>query len=191
MSYTLKALIAIAVFVCLHLHCFGQSPKQKVYTAKVATVFRSKGYRGALLKVEESSITILSKGKPVSIPSNSIKSITFKREAAIGRGATLGSITGFGLGYIVGYMSEGENDCQPGTWCIEVSPGEAGLAAGLVLSGAGTIIGVIIGWASKKQKININGDQQIFQSNLEEMRKYVQTHRASDRVLETRDSKEN
>ena len=109
----------------------------------------------------------------MSIPSNSIKNIKFKRTASVGRGAAVGGVTGLFLGLIIGFAS-GDDQCPPNTFCIyESTAGEKALAGGLVLGAAGSIVGVIIGASSHTQKIKINGDQKIFLTEREDIRKYA------------------
>ena len=153
----------------------GQARVQKIklYNAIISSVFQGEKHKGPLLEVTDSSITILSKGGPMSIPSNSIKDIKFKRTASVGRGAAVGGVTGFFLGLIIGFAS-GDDECPPGSWCIyQATAGEKGLAGGLVLGATGSVVGVIIGAASHTQKIRINGDGKIFLGKKEEIKKYA------------------
>lgn len=147
--------------------------KAKVYDAIVSTVFQGKNYKGPLLDVNDSSVTILSKGTPVPIPVNSIRALKFRRKAAVGRGALVGGITGLGLGAIIGSAS-GDDECPQGSICLyEANAGETALAGGLVFSGVGTVVGVLIGSLSSKEKITINGKREILQANQQKIKEYL------------------
>ena len=168
-------LFLAACFLTFYFDGVSQTQVQKIknYNSIISTVFQGKNYKGPLMEVADSSITILSKGGPVSIPSSSIKNIKFKRTASVGRGAAVGGVTGLFLGVMIGFAS-GDDECPPGTLCIyEATAGEKALAGGLVFSAAGSVIGVIIGATSHTQKIKINGDQKIFLTKREDIRKYA------------------
>ena len=168
-------LMLAACLLTFHADVMGQprGQKIKIYNAIVSIVFQGPKYKGPLLEVLDSSITILSKGKPTSIPSKSIKDIKFKRTASVGRGAAVGGLTGFFVGLLIG-LGSGDDECPPGQTCyFQATAGEKGLAGGLVFSAAGSIVGVIIGASSSAQKIKIEGDQKIFQTKREEISKYT------------------
>jgi hypothetical protein len=169
-------LLLATCLLTFHACVLGQSRVQKIklYNAVVSTVFQGHKYKGPLIEVSNSSITILSKGERVSIPSNSIKDIKFKRKGAVGRGALAGGLTGFCLGLIIGFAS-GDEECPPGgSWfCTEISAEEKAVGGGLALGAVGSVAGVIIGAASHTKKIKINGDQSIFLARKEDIRKYA------------------
>jgi hypothetical protein len=148
--------------------------KNKVYNAILSTVFQGGKYKGALIDVGDSSVTISSKGVSRLIPSNSIKNIKFKRTGSVGRGAAVGALTGFFLGLSIG-LASGDEECPPGTVCInETTATESGLAGGLVIGATGSVIGVIVGATSTHgEKIAINGDRKIFVTKREEIARYV------------------
>ena len=178
-------LMLAACLLTFHADIMGQTRVQKikVYNAIITTFFQGQNYKGPLLEVSDSSIAILSKGEPKSIPSNSIKNIKFKRTASVGRGAALGGLTGFFVGLVIG-LASGDDECPPGQTCyFQTTAGEKGLAGGLVLSAAGSIVGVIIGATSSAQKISIDGDQKTFQSKRGEISKYVRHDLLKQREL--------
>ena len=168
-------LVLAACLLTFHPDAVSQTPvrKIKVYNAIVSTVFQGKIYKGPLLEVTESSVTILSKDKPTSIPSNSIKNIKFKRTASAGRGAAWGGLLGFFTGGVIG-LASGDEECPQGSWfCTEVTAEEKALGGGLVLGAVGSVVGAIIGASMHTPKITINGDQSIFLVKREDIRKYV------------------
>ena len=158
MNALLNQLMLAACLLTFYVDVVGQTRVQKikVYNAIVSTVFQGKKYKGPLLEVKESSVTILSKGEPTSIPSNSIKDIKFKRTASAGRGAAWGGLTGFFTGGVIG-LASGDEECPQGSWfCTEVTAEEKALGGGLVLGAVGSVVGVIIGASSHTAK---NHDQ--------------------------------
>ena len=171
-------LLLATCLLTFHADVMGQARVQKikVYNAIITTVFQGQNYKGPLLEVKESSLTILSKGGLVSIPSNSIKHIKFKRKGAVGRGALAGGLMGFGLGLIIGFAS-GDTECpQGGSWfCTEITAEEKALGGGLMLGAVGSVAGMIVGASSHTPKITINGDQSIFLAKKEDIRKYARS----------------
>jgi hypothetical protein len=168
-------LFLAAFLLIFHANSVSQTRVQKikVYNSIISTVLQGKKHKGPLMEVRDSSVTVLSKGGPVSIPSNSIKGIKFKRTASVGRGAAVGGVTGFFVGLIIGFAS-GDDECPPGSFCIyQATAAEKGLAGGIVLGAAGSVVGVIVGAASHTQKIKINGDQKIFLARREDIRMYA------------------
>ena len=135
-------LFLAACLLTFHADVIGQARVQKIriYNSIISTVFLGEKHKGPLLEVTDSSITILSRSGPMSIPSNSIKDIKFKRTASVGRGAAVGGVTGFVLGLIIG-LSSGGDECPQGSICIyQATAGEKGLAGGLVLGGVGSLV---------------------------------------------------
>jgi len=170
-------LLLAACLLTFYADVVGQprAQKIKVYNAIITTVFQGQNYKGPLLEVKDSSLTISSKGGPVSIPSNSIKDIKFKRTASVGRGAAVGGLTGFFTGAIVG-LASGDEECPQGSWfCTEVTAEEKALGGGLVLGAVGSVAGVIVGALIHTPKIKINGDQSIFLAKKEDIRKYARS----------------
>lgn len=167
--------ICAAIFFLFIPDCVGQqqTPKIKVYNAVIYTIYQGPNYKGPLLQVTDSSLTILWKGTPTSIPSNSVRTIKFKRKAAGGRGAVAGGITGLALGMIIGAAS-GDDECPPGQICIyQATAGEKALAGGLVLSVCGSVVGAIIGSLSHAEIIKVNGNRETFVANKEKLRRYL------------------
>jgi hypothetical protein len=157
----------------LAFNASAQTPPKKArfYISIVSTIFEGSKYKGPLLEVRDTSVTVLSKGEPLSIPYNSIKHIKFKRTAAVGRGAAVGGAVGLLTGVILGFATGG-SECPPGQICLyESTAGENALAGGLVCSALGTTIGVVVGAASGR-KIKIYGDIKVFQSRSEDLKKY-------------------
>jgi hypothetical protein len=174
-DYQIRTLLTM----CLLSFCTagrGQQTAEKrlrIYNAIISTPEQQQKLRGVLLEVHDSAVTIISKDVAVRIPATSIREIKIKRKAAVGRGAAVGGLTGFGLGLIIGFAS-GDDQCPPGSWCIyQATAEEKALGGGLVLGAGGTIIGVIIGAASRAEKIKINNDPRIFRNNLERLKKYL------------------
>ena len=169
-------LVLAACLLTFHPDAMSQTPvkKIKVYNAIISTVFQGKIYKGPLLEVTESSVTILSKDKPMSIPSNSIKDIKFKRTRRRGEGL-LGEALGFFTGGVIG-LASGDEECPQGSWfCTEMTAEEKALGGGLVLGAVGSVVGMIIGASRHTPKITINGDQSIFLVKREDIRKYVRS----------------
>ena len=177
MSALRNQLLLAACLLTFDGDVMGQARVQKIklYNAIITTVFQGQNYKGPLLEVKESSLTISSKGGPVSIPSKSIKYIKFKRKGAAGRGALAGGLTGFGLGLIIGFAS-GDEECPQGSWfCTEITAEEKALGGGIFLGAVGSVAGVIVGALSHTSKITINGDQNIFLAKKEDIRKYARS----------------
>jgi len=169
-------LLLATCLLTFYADVMGQARVQKIkfYNAIITTVFQGRNYKGPLLEVKDSSLTISSKGRPVLIPSNSIKNIKLKRKGAVGSGALAGGITGFGLGLRSGYASGAEGCPQGGSLlCTEISAEEKAVGGGLALGAVGSVAGVIIGASSHTKKIKINGDQSIFLARKEDIRKYA------------------
>jgi hypothetical protein len=90
-------LMLAACLLTFYADVVGQPPVQKikVYNAIVSTVFQGKKYKGPLLEVKDSSITILSKGELTSIPSNSVKDIKLKLRRRWGEGPLRADLPAF------------------------------------------------------------------------------------------------
>ena len=147
--------------------------KIKIYNAIITTSQKQK-LSGVFLEVQDSSVTIISSDEKIKVPATSIMVIKIKRKGAVGRGATIGGLSGVGLGLIIG-LASGDDECPQGSWCIyQMSAGDKALAGGLALGISGTIVGMTIGAVSRAEKIHVNGDAKIFQNNVEKMKTYVQ-----------------
>lgn len=163
--------------------------KMRTYNVTIFTATNPGKIHGLLYQVSDSSIVVIDDDQRISVPAKSIQSLKIKRKAAVGRGAAVGALTGFGLGAMIG-LASGDDECPQGSICIyQATAGEKALGGGIVLSGGGALIGLIIGSVSRAEKIIINGDPNTFLHNLETIKKYAGRVSAEQVKLKESDSK--
>jgi len=170
-----RTILIICIYILAsYASSYGQSNKKlKVYTANISTL-QGERIKGVLDEVRDSSLFVLTANQRTKIPASAIQDIKIKRKGAVGRGALLGGLTGFGLGAILG-LADGDEECPPGPWtCTSTLSAEGkALGMGIVFGVGGAVTGLIVGSLSRRQLVTINGDQGSFKGNLETMKKYA------------------
>jgi len=140
------------------LNAQNKSKKIQIHNVWVTTMDGSKT-KGVLYSADEQSIKIsknnsFSNSSLIVIDSEKIDVIKIRRKGKIGRSTWIGAASGAGFGVILGIAIEDDDDWD----------GVVGTASGLFFGLVGTGVGAGVG-ASKK-KIQINGNSEIYISNL-------------------------
>ena len=156
-------LIILLLMAITEVHA-QPSKQNKPYQIRVMTKERIVR-RGYLCGVRDSIILInesLKTNNPFEVKVSEIKTIRLRRKGSVGRGIAIGAGIGALTGYIIGYATYQEPDCDSGNFfCIDFGPefsGFGGMGAGILI-GAG--IGALAGGSSKK--FEIKGNQNSFE----------------------------
>jgi small nuclear ribonucleoprotein (snRNP)-like protein len=140
------------------LNAQNNSKKIQIHKVWVKTMDGTKT-TGVLYSADEQSIKIsknnsFSNSNLIVIESEKIDFIKIRRKGKIGKGAWIGAASGAGFGVVLGIAATDDNDWD----------GVAGTVSGLFFGIVGTGVGAIVG--SNKKKIQINGDSELYLSNL-------------------------
>jgi hypothetical protein len=140
------------------LNVQNSSKETKIYKVWVTTMNGSKT-KGILSSANEQSIKIAKKKSSnnsdvIAVNGDNIAIIKIRRRGKIGRSTWIGAAAGVGVGVVFG-LAVDEVDLYGGSVTTA-----KGLFFGIVGTGVGAGIGTI------KKKIRINGDSEIYSSNL-------------------------
>ena len=147
--------------------------KTKIYNVKVDGM-HGENRDGYLQTFGDQSISItraiVNYGEPgqgESIPYQDISSITFKKKGNATKGIIYGAVGGFLVGVIIGLASGDDPVVPPEQDFLGIgnafrsSAGEKAIGGGLMLAGAGAVVGGVTGALIKKRFI-INGKKEKF-----------------------------
>ena len=146
--------------------------KYKTWLTLNSEPFKSKGI---LYQSKESSILLapLVKNKQqisdkslVEFQIHNIETIKLRKKNKIGKGILIGAVTGLVAGGLIGLI---DGDDPPDTW-FALTAGDKAIIAGVPLAICGAGIGAAIG--SIKIKIPINGSNNKYRKNKNELRRY-------------------
>ena len=171
-----KLVIILCLFVCLTSpQLLSQNgTKEKIYQAMIDLTDGKTIKHVFLLEIQDSSLTIVPKKQLLSesietseLAVSRIQRIRFRRKGAVARGMGLGALLGFGIGALVGY-SDGDDYGQ----FINFTAKEKALGAGILMVFPGLIFGILVG--ADGEKFDIDGRQDNFEKNKEELQKFIQ-----------------
>jgi hypothetical protein len=136
---------------------------QKVKTYKIwVTLVNQEEVKGILYAANEDELVILGEDlDQLNYAPGNIRVIKLRREGKAGKGAWIGGVSGLVIGAVSGYASESGSGWEEiGAW-----------GGAIVGAPIGTILGALIG--SGKDKYNINGDRDTYNSLLPMLQKYA------------------
>ena len=154
-------LLAFLMSFSYGLNAQNNSKTIQIHKVWVNSIDGSKT-KGVLYSADEQSIKIsknnsLSNSNLIVIDFEKIDIIKIRRKGKIGKGAWIGAASGAGFGVAIGMATDsGELKSVVAT--------VSGLFFGIVGTGVGAIVG------SNKKKIQINGDSELYLSNLSFLR---------------------
>ena len=182
----MKTLLLITVFLLSNvLSTMAQSDQRvpkKLYKTWVTLKGEKGKKQGVLYEVRDSSILLSGsfekadylKGNALDLikfDAGDVDAISIRRNKAIGRGIMYGSLSGIGLGVLMGLATTtpGGDDKQQGTTKLGAS-----IFFSIFLGVAGMAIGAGVG--AIKSKINVHGSQQQFENNKSKLTKRSVTY---------------
>jgi hypothetical protein len=167
--------VYILLFIGINSSVAQSIGKKAIYRTWIELSNSYKESTGLLYQVMDSSIIMTkslmrktynnNKVGKINIDYLQIESIKVRRKGRVGKGMLIGTAVGFGLGALIGSLSEDDTDGfikftkKDKIWINSIGLGTTGL-----------IIGSIVG--SVKIKIPIYGSKMIFQQEKEKLRKY-------------------
>ena len=111
---TLCLLPCILALLAYSASAQDRPKKMRTYNVTIITATNPGKIHGLLYQVSDSSIVVIDDDQRISVPAKSIQSLKIKRKGAVGRGAAVGALTGFGLGAIIG-LASGDDECPQGS----------------------------------------------------------------------------
>jgi hypothetical protein len=173
--------IALIVLCCLNsLNAQDTIQRIKIYRTWISLNSEPFNIKGVLYEIKDSSILVSSsvkindystnKFEIVKLNITNIETIRTRRNNNIGRGILIGTITGFAVGSLIGFISGDDPPCDGGWYCFSLSAGEKALGLGFPLAVVGSVIGASIG--SIKVRIPINGSIDSYNSSKNKLRKH-------------------
>jgi small nuclear ribonucleoprotein (snRNP)-like protein len=149
--------LALLMSISYGLNAQNNSKKIQIHKVWVKTVDGSKT-KGVLYSADEQSIKIsknnsFSNSNLIVIDREKIDVIKIRRKGKIGKSVWIGAASGAGFGAVIGMAANNDE------W-----KGVAATAFGLLFGLIGTGVGAVVG--SSKQKIQINGNSEVYISNL-------------------------
>ena len=162
--------VILVVVLCFTIGMKAQNNDVKIYKVWVTFIDDSKLVKGVLYDADESKVTILKnnsieKSGLLNIKPERIHKLKLRRVGSVGRGVWVGALIGVGVGGVVGFAGGDDK----GT-ILSYTAEEKAVGLGIVLGVLGSGISPLI--ASKKKKILINGNLDVYKQHLEEIQKY-------------------
>lgn len=168
----IKIKTLLVIFLCSVNLTIGQNTKEniKVHKVWISMVNKAEIIKGNLYAVEENAIKIIdNESFDISnlqiISPSQIEKIKIRRKGKVGKGVWIGGLTGLGIGVVSGLVSSDDSD----EW-FGFSPEEKAVINGIILAPVGAGIAALI--ASKKEVITINGNVEIYKSQIPILRSY-------------------
>lgn len=163
-------IIALAVS---GLYAQDTAPKMEIYRTWISLNNEPKVIRGSLYQVSDNAVVVSSAVKNRHYSANryeitklhyyTIETIQIRQSGTVRRGARLGAIAGFTVGFLIGNITTGSGDFFTGP--------TVGVILGVPSAIAGAGVGAIIG--SSKITIPINGNTNNFNQNKNKLREYA------------------
>lgn len=165
-------LLAVMLILAYHTVIGQSSKKTKILDAIVSGISKGERYKGPLREVSDSSVTILSDGKRVPILATRIKTIKFQTRGLRRPRSPYWRC----LVFTLEWAGRAGGDQY---WTAD----EIALVGGVVVSGVGSFLGVIIGSLSVKEKMLINGSIETFRASREKMKAYLSNANKSSELV--------
>lgn len=169
MKSTLLFLLGILIFFPIKLNAQVVAEEEQPYKVWVKLMDGTK-VKGILYSANERGVKImniasLDVSNLTSIESNSINLISLRRKGKVGKGVWVGGLTGASTGILLGIMS-GDDDAG----FINFSKEDKAIVGGITLGVLGTGVGALI--ATGKNKIRINGNNDMFEKQVDVIKNY-------------------
>ena len=172
MKTTLITFFGFLFFFIAGVQAQGTKNKIKVHKVWITLIDGSKLIKGNLYSANKDAVKIIANSSfditnLISVKAQDIDVLKIRRKGKVGKGVWIGALTGFAVGGIIGFAS---GDDDPDQWLWSSTKEEKALGDGILLSLVGAGVGPLI--ASRKDKINIHGAIEKYQSQLETIRSY-------------------
>lgn len=166
----MKSLSVIALLGLLFAFSPSHAQKVKTYKARVILTNDTR-VKGVLYAANEEGLVLLDKNLLDTvkvIDPVTIEMIKVRKKGRVGNSTLIGAASGMALGAIIGFASgDDPDDC----WILCYTAEEKALLTGTVLAVPGAGVGALIGTESKK--FRVNGDIDLYQTYLPELRRYA------------------
>lgn len=146
---------------------------RKFYFSWIKVLENTEPIEGGLYKLQDSSVLLIPKVifrnklytevTYMDIAIDNIELIKVRRRGRVGRGAAIGAVSGFGMGFITGFFLSKD--------AVYFSQVQAGAILGGLAVIPGVIIGTVIG--TIQVKVTLNGSIETYNTKRTELQKYT------------------